>query len=43
MPARPSGAASPPLKGAIGSNRVEDPEPGVSQRNAAGRLHRHGP
>ena len=28
----------PALKGAIGSNKVEDPEPGVSQRNSAGRL-----
>src|SRR5918995_3697570 len=28
----------PSLKGAIGSNRVEEPEPDVSQRNAAGRL-----
>ncbi len=28
----------PALKGAIGSNRVEPPEPGVAQRNAAGRL-----
>jgi predicted TIM-barrel fold metal-dependent hydrolase len=29
---------APALKGAIGSNRVETPEPGVQQRNAAGRL-----
>ncbi len=28
----------PSLKGKIGSNVVEPPEPGVSQRNAAGRL-----
>lgn len=28
----------PALKGAIGSNKVEDPEPGVSQRNSTGRL-----
>ena len=28
----------PSLKGKIGSNKVEPPEPGVSQRNAAGRL-----
>jgi hypothetical protein len=30
--------AAPALKGAVGSNRVEEPEPDVSQRNAAGRL-----
>jgi predicted TIM-barrel fold metal-dependent hydrolase len=29
---------TPSLKGKIGSNVVEPPEPGVSQRNAAGRL-----
>jgi predicted TIM-barrel fold metal-dependent hydrolase len=29
---------APALKGAIGSNRVEEPEPDVSQRNAVGRL-----
>jgi predicted TIM-barrel fold metal-dependent hydrolase len=29
---------APSLKGKIGSNVVEPPEPGVSQRNAAGRL-----
>jgi predicted TIM-barrel fold metal-dependent hydrolase len=28
----------PALKGAIGSNKVEDPEPGVSQLNSRGRL-----
>jgi uncharacterized protein len=30
--------AAPSLKGAVGSNRVEEPEPDVSQRNAVGRL-----
>lgn len=29
---------TPALKGAVGSHRVEEPEPDVSQRNAAGRL-----
>jgi predicted TIM-barrel fold metal-dependent hydrolase len=29
---------APALKGAIGNNRVEVPEPGVQQRNSAGRL-----